>query len=72
MLRSSTHTKSKKEHRVPLSAPALQLLTEMRAEAEGEYVFPGRTGERLVNINKVWDRSISKAADLRGVRRSRP
>jgi integrase len=30
----SAHTKTKKEHRIPLSAPALQLLTEMKAEAE--------------------------------------
>jgi integrase len=45
----------------------VQLLTEMRAETKGEHVFPGRTGERLVSINKVWDR-IASAADLKGVR----
>ena len=33
-VKPSAHTKTKKEHRVPLSAPALLLLTEMKADAE--------------------------------------
>lgn len=33
-VKPSAHTKTKKDHRVPLSAPARLLLTEMRAEAE--------------------------------------
>ena len=37
-------TKQNKLHRVPLSAPARQLLADMNAKAEGAAVFPGRRG----------------------------
>lgn len=49
-------TKQKKEHQVPLSAPALQLLTELREQAEpgAEYVFPGRSGGHRVEIKRTW------------------
>ena len=55
-LKPSAHTKQKKVHRVPLSAPALALLTEMQAAAkEGAvYVFPGQPGEPLTEIKRVW------------------
>ena len=35
-----TGTKQKREHRVPLSAPALALLTEMQADANGQVPVP--------------------------------
>jgi integrase len=35
-------TKSGREHRVPLSDPALAILEEMTAARTGEYVFPGQ------------------------------
>ena len=61
----SAATKQAKEHRVPLSAPALQLLTEMRASADPAcpYVFPGKVTrgkderkewEPLSEIKRVW------------------
>ena len=46
-------TKQKTEHRVPLSAPALQLLAGL--ERPGEYVFPGRDGEgHRVEVKAQW------------------
>lgn len=63
-----SHTKQKTEHRIPLSAPALQLLSEMKATAKGEHVFPGRKpGGALAEINKAWNR-IRTEADLADVR----
>ena len=59
-------TKQATEHRVPLSAPARQLLAEM--DREGEYLFPGRGGEgHRAEFKWPWPR-ICKAADLKGVR----
>ena len=59
----SAHTKQKREHRVPLSAPALQLLHQMRTNATGDYLFPGRSGEPLTDIKRFWA-SICKAAEI--------
>lgn len=68
----SSHTKQRKLHRVPLSGPAVQLLTEMKAaarakgEAEGlppsPYVFPGPTGKPLTEIKRTWVSVCRKAA----------
>ena len=64
----SAHTKQKKKHRVPLSAPAVQLLTEIQATAEGPHVFPGRTrGEPFKELRKFWER-VCTAAGITGVR----
>lgn len=69
-------TKQKKEHRVPLSAPALLLLTEMKAAADGENerrardklapitcVFPGSDGKPLTDIKHFWA-SICRTSGL--------
>lgn len=67
----SSHTKQKREHRVPLSAPVRQLLSEMRAAAEPQpslYLFPSRSGKGPVgDIKSSWA-TLCKAADIRGVR----
>lgn len=57
-------TKQKTTHRVPLSAPARQLLgdiwnianaeAEKTGEAVSEFVFPGRTGEHRIEIKGAW------------------
>lgn len=49
-------TKQKTEHRLPISAPARQLLSEIKAGApkDAEYVFPGRTGPHRVEIKRAW------------------
>jgi integrase len=64
----SAHTKQKKQHHVPLSAPALQLLEDMRKSANSDYVFPGRDGKgHRVDLKKPWA-AICKAADVKGLR----
>jgi integrase len=67
-------TKQKEAHEVPLSAPARQLLSEIRAQQAGkrhvlgEYVFPGAgSSGHVVEVKKAW-RSLCKAAGLVGVR----
>jgi integrase len=72
----SAHTEQRRIHRVPLSAPALQLLNDMKAAAEKEAkkakrslnpnVFPGADGQPLCDIKKSWLSVCRKAglADL--------
>jgi integrase len=62
-------TKQKTEHRIPLSAPARQLLSELRAAADDDatYVFPGRSGGHRDNIKDAWA-SLCKAAGLKAAR----
>lgn len=67
----SSHTKQRKLHRVPLSGPAVQLLTEMKAAAKAQdaakrlppcpYVFPGSTGKPLTEIKRTWASVCRKA-----------
>jgi integrase len=67
-VKPSAHTKQKREYRVPLSAPMLALLTEMREEAETTYLFPARDGKSpLGDIKKSWAAICSTA----GIRRLR-
>jgi integrase len=63
----SAATKQAREHRVPLSAPATALLTEMRCGATGEYVFPGRDDRPLTEARRTWA-AVCRAAGLSGVR----
>jgi integrase len=65
----SAHTKQKKEHRVPLSGPARQLLSEMNAKSGASpFVFPGRVpGEPLTDIKNFWA-GVCKQADIRDCR----
>jgi integrase len=64
----SSHTKQKREHRVPLSAPARQLLAEMRQSAESPFLFPTRSKSgHMEEIKAPW-RTLCKAAGLKGVR----
>ncbi len=73
-------TKTAKLHRVPLSAPALQLLSGMKAEADQEnarrardglpridHVFPSVNEKPLHDIKHFWA-AVSRKADLQGVR----
>ena len=61
-------TKQKTEHRIPLSAPARQLLAELYEKADDPFVFPGegKVGHRHT-ISKSW-RALCKAAGIRGMR----
>ena len=63
-------TKRKTLHQVPLSAPALQLLSEMRETAKPEalFLFPSRSkSEHRENLKDMW-RRIRKATGLHDVR----
>jgi integrase len=68
-------TKQKEHHQVPLSAPALQILSDIQAEQARKhrhglptYVFPG-PGEsgHVVEIKRAW-RNITKTAGITGLR----
>lgn len=69
----SAHTKQRRVHRVPLSRPAIELLREIRADAERRavedgsplppYVFPGPTGEPLTDVKRTWA-AVCKEAGL--------
>ncbi len=67
----SAQTKQKKEHRIPLSPPALELLSAIHDKGEhpSGYVFPARTGGdgHLTDIKKAWAELCTRAG-LRGVR----
>jgi integrase len=62
-------TKQKTVHRVPLSAPARQLLSELYAEAEegASFVFPGPSNGHRGNLKREWA-SICKAAGITSAR----
>ena len=67
-VKPSSHTKQRREHRVPLSAPALGLLNQMKDETTGVYVFPGKTADRpLTDVKKTWQ-SVCTMAAIEGVR----
>ena len=77
-VKPSSHTKQKREHRVPISAPARQLLADIRDRAErraterrrepSKFVFPARAGEGpMTEIKTAWA-GLCKAAQLDGVR----
>ena len=70
-IKPSTHTKQRKEHRLPLSAPALQLIADIsavRGEVDpGDYVFPGqRSGQPLQQLRSCWE-AVCKHAGLTDV-----
>jgi len=56
-------------HRVPLSAAAVQLLSEMRTQADddAEWIFPARGGGHRPHVNEAWIKA-RKAAKLDGIR----
>jgi integrase len=63
----SSHTKQRREHVTPLSAPALALLCQLRETSKGAYLFPGPSGRPMVRIHDFW-RSTTRQARLEGVR----
>ena len=63
----SAHTKQRKEHRVPLSKSALDLLCQLKIATTGDYVFPGRDGKPLTDVKRSWA-ALCKAAGLKDAR----
>ncbi len=67
-VKPSAHTKQKRIHKVPLNAPALELLTKMRSADDGEFVFPGGQGnDHLAEIKGVW-KVVCEEAGITGCR----
>jgi integrase len=62
-VKPSAHTKQRREHRVPLSAPAIELLKKMKVMATGPYVFPSADGRALTDIKRSW-LSVCRTAGL--------
>jgi integrase len=64
-------TKQKTAHRIPLSAPARQILVAVRRKAAGEvnseFLFPGRFAGHRENVKDNWG-SICKTAKISGAR----
>ncbi|MCC2651648.1 MAG: integrase [Microvirga sp.] len=64
----SSLTKQRALHRVPLSAPARQLLAELEAERDGtEFVFGGRFGAHRVELKAAWT-TLCKSARISNLR----
>jgi integrase len=61
----SSNTKQRRTHVVPLSAPALVLLGQLRADSP--YLFPGPSGKPFATIRSFWA-SICRQAGLEGIR----
>lgn len=61
----SSHTKQKKSHRIPLSAPARQMLAEL--PQRDRYVFPNHRGEPIRSVKTLW-KTITRKAGIEGVR----
>ena len=63
------HKKQAAMHRVPLSTAAVQLLAEMRAQADDNavWIFPARGGGHRPHVNDAWIKA-RKAAKLDSVR----
>jgi integrase len=64
-IKPAAATKQKAEHRIPLSAPARQLLASL--PKQDEWLFPGRLGQHRTNLDHSW-RLICRAAGITGLR----
>ncbi len=54
-IKRSAHTKQRKEHKLPLSPAALELVERLRKKRKGKWLFPGDIeNEPLKTINHVW------------------
>ena len=60
-IKPSAHTKQRREHRVPISAAAIDLLRRLLVTATGAYVFPGRNGAPLTDVKRTWQAVRSEA-----------
>jgi integrase len=66
--RPAAATKQRAEHRVPLSAPARQLLARLHTHSDGSpWLFPGRRDQHRRDLKYPW-RRICGAAGISGVR----
>jgi integrase len=55
-IKPSAHTKQRREHKLPLSPPAVELIQRLRKKRKGKFVFPGNVaGQHLQTLAHVWD-----------------
>jgi integrase len=70
-IKPSSHTKQRRQHNLPLSAPALQLMVDIRARrgevVVSDYVFPKQNGQPLGYLRDCWV-AVCRHAGLTGVR----
>jgi integrase len=66
-VKPSAHTKQRREHRVPISAAAIDLLSRLKSTATGAFVFPGRNGGPLTDVKRTWQ-AVRGEAGLPDVR----
>jgi len=67
-VKPSSHTKQKREHRIPLSEEAVQLLRRIKKGSKDKFVFPGRWGnEHQTDLKKFWD-AVRTEAGITDVR----
>jgi integrase len=63
-----TSTKQKVEHRIPLSAPARELLARLHKDGDDQpWLFPGHGSQHRINLDHAW-RRICKAAGITDLR----
>lgn len=72
-IKPSAHTKQRKEHRVPLSAPATQLISEILSVAKAKeheqgmplspFIFPGQGDKPITDVKRTW-LAVCKMAGL--------
>jgi len=61
-IKEASYVKQKREHRVPLSGTALELIAEQYRLHGGRYVFPGATpDEPIKDIKTCWQRTRRRA-----------
>lgn len=65
--KGSAETKQRREHRVPYSSSAAEVLERRRAMANGPHIFAGGHGAPLREVRKTWS-SVCNQAGLRDVR----
>lgn len=68
-IKPSSHTKQKQEHRVPLSAPARELLVGMKNRSTSRFLFPSPSSndKPATEVRRFWS-DICKAASFKNVR----
>jgi integrase len=64
----ASETKQRREHSIPLSAPACQLLSKIKKRGDSDFVFPSDSKSGHVEgIKKSWA-TLLKSADITGLR----
>jgi integrase len=61
-VKPSAHVKQRKEHKLPLSPPAIELIKRLRQTRGGRWVFPGgQPGAHLATLAHCWKFVVARA-----------